>query len=56
VEHIAYSRGKTGVSVQRGANCGAFMEFDPDLQAAVDAWPSLPASLRSAILGIIKCV
>ena len=49
--------GKTGVSDQSGAECGALAAreapLDPELAAVVDAWPALPAGLRAGILAMI---
>jgi hypothetical protein len=50
--------GKTGVSDQSGAECGALdapkAPFDPELAAVVDAWPALPAAIKAGILAMIR--
>jgi hypothetical protein len=43
--------GKTSVS-QNERYTGA--TFEPDLQALVDAWPTLPAALKAGILAMVR--
>ncbi|RIK78821.1 MAG: hypothetical protein DCC68_14290 [Planctomycetota bacterium] len=53
----AKNAGETGVPIESGAESGALgartAQFDPDLAAVVDAWPTLPAAIRAGILAMI---
>ena len=57
IEPAPKSSGNQGVGNQSGAECGALnaqrAEFPPDLAAVVDAWPTLPAAIRTAILAML---
>ena len=57
-EHPAENLGKTAVSDQSGAQCGALdareAPFDPDLAAVVDAWPALPQAIKAGILAMVR--
>ena len=50
--------GKTGVSIEGGAECGALGaqtgQIDPDLQAIIERWPTLPEPIRAGILAMIR--
>jgi len=50
--------GKTGVSAKGGAKSGAVgapsVPIDPDLQAVIEAWPQLPASVKTDILARVQ--
>jgi len=52
------SSGKTWVSDQSGAECGAVVarkaDSDPGLAAVVEAWPKLPEAIRADILAMIR--
>ena len=49
---------KTGISENAGADAGAVetktAHDDPDLQAIIDAWPTLPEAIKVAILATVK--
>lgn len=57
IEPAPKSSGNSGGRDQSGAECGALgareAPADPDLAAVVDAWPTLPAAIKSAILAMI---
>ncbi|MCC7085296.1 MAG: hypothetical protein IT427_09845 [Pirellulales bacterium] len=57
LEHPAFSSGKTPFLGQSGAECGALgaqnAPLDPELAAVVDAWPTLTAEAKAAVMGII---
>ena len=48
---------KTGVSENAGADAGAVetknAHDDADLQAIVDAWPTLPEAIKAGILAMV---
>jgi hypothetical protein len=50
--------GKTQVSDAAGADAGAVetktAQFPPDLQALIDAWPTLPDAIRAGILAMVR--
>ncbi len=52
------TQGKTGISETAGANAGALetkpAHIAPDLQAIIDAWPTLPEAIRTGILAMIR--
>jgi hypothetical protein len=52
LEQSQPSPGITQIPAQGGARGGAVR--DADLQAVVDAWPTLPADSRQAIVGIVR--
>jgi hypothetical protein len=58
LERVAKTTGKTGIPDSGGAECGALgaqnAPSDPDLAAVVDAWPTLPEAVRTAILAMVK--
>jgi len=58
IETPAKNEGKTGVSDQSGAECGALdarkADFPPGLAAVVEAWPTLPQAIRTGILAMIR--
>jgi hypothetical protein len=57
VEIPPQNAGKTQISQTGGAKSGALSSdsapIDPDLQRVLEAWPMLPAALRSGILAMI---
>ena len=58
IRTLLENTGKTGVSDQSGAECGALAAreapLDPELAAVVDAWPALPAAIKAGILATIR--
>lgn len=58
LETVANSPQKTGNSSRGGAESGAVDArsgaFDPELQTIVDAWPSLPDTVKAGILAMVK--
>jgi hypothetical protein len=59
-ERPSKNTGNSTVDPQGGAESGALgvrgRPIDPELAAVVDAWPTLPAATRSAILAMIRGV
>jgi hypothetical protein len=57
-EQTAKSSGNRPISRSAGADAGAVetknAHADPDLQAIIDAWPSLPEAIRAGILAVAK--
>jgi len=57
-EETGYFPGNTAVSANPGANAVALeskpAHFDPDLQAIIDAWPTLPEAIRTGILAMMR--
>jgi len=47
-----------GVSIEGGAECGALGaqtgQIDPDLQAIIERWPTLPEPIKAGILAMIR--
>ena len=52
VEHPTKNTGKQHVSNQGGAESGA-LDVDSDLARVVEAWPTLPATVRAEILSLV---
>ena len=50
--------GKTAISDAAGAEMGAVemkrKQIGPDLQALIDAWPTLPEAIKAGILAIVR--
>jgi hypothetical protein len=50
--------GKTAIDVENGAESGALLvdsaENDADLQAIIEAWPSLPDDVKAGIMAIVR--
>ena len=57
-EDTPVNPGKTPVSDSMGANAGAVetngAHIEPDLQAVIDAWDTLPEAIRSGIAAMVR--
>jgi hypothetical protein len=55
---LAKNAGETASAVQDGADYGALSaetaELDAELQAIIDAWPSLPDDVKAGIVAMVR--
>ena len=58
IEQKPFSSGRVEVSETAGAKSGAVdrenAPITPDLETVIDAWPTLPPAIRTAILAIVE--
>lgn len=58
LEHLTKTPGKRSNPETGGAESGAVADeigpIDPDLQRIVEAWPRLPETIRSTIMGLFE--
>ena len=48
------SAGISNTSGLDQSNTSSEMQDDPDLQAIVNAWPTLPESVKAAVMALVK--
>ena len=57
-ETTAFSSGNTPLSetgdAKSDVNCTQSDDADPDLMAVVNAWPTLPESLKAGIVAVVR--
>lgn len=58
IRNTSKNAGKTSVSEQGGAECGAALvrndSIDAELQEVIDSWPKLSDAFKSAILNLVR--
>ncbi len=54
LEYLAEMPTKRGVSIKGGTGGGDIDGVSSDLQAIIDAWPSLPDDVKASILAFVK--
>jgi len=47
-------RSVSQTGTESGTACAQSAPFDPDLQAVIDAWPSVPDKIQQSVLAMVR--